>query len=117
MHESAQFNYLHFLINYCTFFPLNIGENQESNGRESSGASAETDIEDLFKSKEHPTRDNEFCNSEFNCSGKSRENCQKLMQDYRSQTITGMKDFNQNVKSMRLTVLLILLLCSMFVVC
>lgn len=76
----------------------------------------ETDIEDLFKPKSTIPRPREYCNSEFNCNGKSRENCQRLMKVYQSQTISHIKEFTENMKSMRHTVFLILLLCSMFVV-
>lgn len=78
--------------------------------------SAETDIEDLFKSKGHSSRQRQYCDSQFECSDKSRQHCQKLMKVYQSQTISHLKEFTENMRSMRHTVFLILLLCSMFVV-
>lgn len=86
-------------------------------GRLDSETPTETeDIEDLVKARPQPSTSQEYCNSEFSCDAKSRENCQRLMKVYQTETISHIKEFTENMKSMRLTVFLVLLLCSMFVV-
>lgn len=76
----------------------------------------ETDIEDLFKTTPQGSREKQYCGSQFKCNDKSRENCEKLMKVYQNQTISHLKEFTENMRSMRHTVFLILMLCSMFVV-
>lgn len=78
------------------------------------------DIEDLFKSNDTSDKalrtGKEFCSSSFACSGPSRQHCQDLVRDYRQQQHLEFIEFYNNIQSLRHTVLLILLLCSMFVV-
>lgn len=64
---------------------------------------------------------NRFCSLQFNCDGVSRQNCQSLIQNYQSMTSIGLEpiEYPENIdehQTMRHIVLLILLLCSMFVV-
>lgn len=92
--------------------------------QDSQSSSVIPDIEDIFR----PTgndNDNDkalrngrdFCSSSFACSGPSRQHCQDLVRDYRQQQRLEFLEFYDNIQSLRHTVLLILLLCSMFVVC
>lgn len=75
------------------------------------------DIEDLAKANGPPSqRGNEMCSSSFGCSGQSRQHCQELVRDYRQQQHFEFLEFYNSTQSLRHTVLLILLLCSMFVV-
>lgn len=86
---------------------------------QSTSSPAIQDIEDLFKSNDtdkglHPGR--EFCSSSYACSGPSRQHCHDLIRDYQQQQHMEFLEFYNNIQSLRHTVLLILLLCSMFVV-
>lgn len=61
-----------------------------------------------------------LCSSQFNCAGTSRQSCQNLIQKYEENARDGLEpiEFDENVddhQTLRHTVLLILLLCSMFV--
>lgn len=76
------------------------------------------DIEDIVKTSVDysPVRESKgFCSSTFGCSSKSQQ-CQQRVQDYRQQQQTEFTEFYNNTQSLRHTVALILLLCSMFVV-
>lgn len=77
-----------------------------------------TDIEDLFKSdrKDHRPHEKDFCSSAFGCSGPSRQKCHELIKDYREHQLVEFTQFYNETQCLRHTVLLILLLCSMFVV-
>ena len=63
-----------------------------------------------------------MCSPSFSCPSNERQNCQSLIKQYEEQTRKGLEplefpndtDEHQTLKH---TVLLILLLCSMFVVC
>lgn len=76
------------------------------------------DIEDLVRTNGTSTspRGNAMCSSSFGCSGPSRQHCQELVRDYRQQQHFEFLEFYNTTQSLRHTVLLILLLCSMFVV-
>ncbi|KAJ6641073.1 Integral membrane protein, partial [Pseudolycoriella hygida] len=88
-----------------------------------STATTVVDIEDLMAQKCNDRAragSSGLCSSQFNCDGTSRENCQTLVKKYQTDTIKGLEplEFPENVdeyQTMRHTVLLILLLCSMFV--
>lgn len=73
-----------------------------------------TDIEDLCD--QPPRKANDFCSSSFGCSGQSRQQCNEIIKDYKQQQQVDFNEFYINTQSLRHTVLLILLLCSMFVV-
>lgn len=77
-----------------------------------------SDIEDLCKSGDNDksVRSNELCSSSYTCSGPSRQACQELVRDYRQQQQLEFQEFYNSIQSLRHTVVLILLLCSMFVV-
>lgn len=79
---------------------------------------AVSDIEDLCKPMENDKklRTNEYCNTSFACSGPSRQHCQELVRDYHQNQRLEFKEFYHGIQSFRHTVVLILLLCSMFVV-
>lgn len=79
---------------------------------------AVTDIEDLYikPSTSSPAKANDFCSSSFGCNGQSRQHCNELIKDYKEQQQVDFNEFYINTQSLRHTVLLILLLCSMFVV-
>lgn len=103
------------------------GESKCSNNEDcctrKSTATTVVDIEDLFAQKCNSERaggSSGLCSSQFNCDGTSRENCQSLVKKYQNDTNHGLEplEFPENVdeyQTMRHTVLLILLLCSMFV--
>lgn len=76
------------------------------------------DIEDLCKPLENDKtlRSNEMCSSSFACSGPSRVQCQELVNDYNQRQQLEFMEFYNSIQSLRHTVLLILLVCSMFVV-
>lgn len=76
------------------------------------------DIEDLCRSIENDNnlRTNELCSSSYACSGPSRQQCQDLVNDYHQRQQLEFTEFYHSIQSFRHTVLLILLLCSMFVV-
>lgn len=92
------------------------------NTMEASASSASiavvTDIEDMFRSNnvKPAIKGKEFCSSSFSCSGPSRQHCHELIEDYRQEQQLEFQEFYNNTQSLRHTVLLILLLCSMFVV-
>lgn len=77
------------------------------------------DIEDIGKSDENDKniRPNELCSGSYACSGTSRQHCQDLVHEYHQQQHLEFQEFYNTIQSLRHTVLLILLLCSMFVVC
>lgn len=79
---------------------------------------AVSDIEDLCKPPENDKkpRSNEYCNTSFACSGPSRQQCQELVRDYHQRQQLEFREFYHGIQSFRHTVVLILLLCSMFVV-
>lgn len=94
--------------------------------QESQSSSVAPDIEDIFRPTGNDNdNDNdralrngrEFCSSSFACSGPSRQHCHDIVHDYRQQQRSEFLEFYDNIQSLRHTVLLILLLCSMFVVC
>lgn len=82
------------------------------------------DIEDLIgaansRGIDGPDDDG-LCSSQFNCGGTSRQSCQTLIQKYQEQSNNGLEplEFDETVdehQTLKHTVLLILLLCSMFV--
>ncbi|XP_031620929.1 integral membrane protein GPR155 [Contarinia nasturtii] len=76
-----------------------------------------SDIEDLCKSNgnNNTIRPNELCDSSYACSGSSRQHCQELVRDYNQQQQLEFQEFYNSIQSLRHTVVLILLLCSMFV--
>lgn len=76
-----------------------------------------SDIEDLCKPNENDKniRSNEYCNKSFACSGTSRQQCHEIVRDYHQQQKLEFKEFYHGTQSFRHTVMLILLLCSMFV--
>lgn len=91
------------------------GQSEES----CTGSVITPDIEDLCKptANDKHLRSNEMCSSSFACSGPSRQQCQELVNDYNQRQQLEFEEFYNNIQSLRHTVLLILLLCSMFVVC
>lgn len=76
------------------------------------------DIEDLCKpvNDNKISRSNEICSSSFSCSGQSRQACQTLVNEYNERQQLEFMEFYNSIQSLRHTVMLILLLCSMFVV-
>lgn len=88
------------------------------------------DIEDLMvrngqsptKASSNLTSSNDVCSPHMNCAGSTGQECHHLIQDYRGSSQNGLEpieveeDIDEN-QTMQHTVLLILLLCSMFVVC
>lgn len=63
---------------------------------------------------------NGMCSSDFNCAGPSKD-CQNIIQNYQDSSQTGLEplEIDEDIdeyQTMQHTVLLILLLCSMFVV-
>lgn len=77
------------------------------------------DIEDLCKLSHNSKNiaSNELCDSSYACSGSSRQHCEELVRDYNQQQQLEFHEFYNSIQSLRHTVVLILLLCSMFVVC
>lgn len=75
-----------------------------------------TDIDDGNDNDRTLRNGREFCSSSFACSGPSRQHCLGMVRDYRQQQHLDFLEFYDNIQSLRHTVLLILLLCSMFVV-
>lgn len=84
-----------------------------------TSTSSAPDIEDLCKpmNGDKTFRSNEMCSSSFACSGQSRQQCQTLVNEYNERQQLEFMEFYNSIQSLRHTVLLILLLCSMFVVC
>lgn len=80
------------------------------------------DIEDILKRKNEPVNStNDLCSTQFNCNGTDQQSCQTLIRNYHDQSQYGLEplEFDVNIddyQTLRHTVLLILLLCSMFVV-
>ncbi|GAB0095583.1 integral membrane protein GPR155 [Sergentomyia squamirostris] len=77
------------------------------------------DIEDLV-TKRLSEQQNGLCSAQFNCAGTSRQSCQTLIQRYHEETRRGLEpleldDNTDDHQTLKHTVLLILLLCSMFV--
>lgn len=90
-----------------------------SSASTSTNAFTATDIEDIVK----PTSDQtpalgskNYCSTSFGCSGSDRQQCHQRIEDYRQQQQQDFIQFYNDTQSMRHTVALILLLCSMFVV-
>lgn len=108
--------FVHILIYLNLVVAVDEGERVEQPNRQVPDTPSDTDIEDLFRTMPNGPRGRQYCDSQFNCNEKSRENCQKLMKVYQSHTVSHLKEFTENMRSMRHTVFLILLLCSMFVV-
>lgn len=121
-------NDLNFSINNRVRRPSSSDEDESkcSNNEDcctrKSTATTVVDIEDLLANQKCNDRagPSGLCNSQFNCDGASRENCQSLVKKYQSETNRGLEplELPDNVdeyQTMRHTVLLILLLCSMFV--
>lgn len=82
-----------------------------------------TDIEDILtrRTLEPSNGTNDLCSSQFNCNGTDQQSCQTLIKNYHEQSQNGLEplEFDTNIddhQTLRHTVLLILLLCSMFVV-
>lgn len=86
-----------------------------------------TDIEDILTRKRNETSNeptnttNDMCSSQFNCNGTDQQSCKTLIRNYHEQSQYGLEplEFDANIddyQTLRHTVLLILLLCSMFVV-
>lgn len=78
-----------------------------------------SDIEDLCKIMSENSKSlhtNEMCSTSFACSGPSRQQCHELVRDYNQHEQLEFMEFYNSIQSLRHTVLLILLLCSMFVV-
>lgn len=84
-----------------------------------NGGQTTSDIEDLCKNmmdNGKPLHTNELCSTSFACSGPSRQQCHELVRDYNQRQQLEFMEFYNSIQSLRHTVLLILLLCSMFVV-
>lgn len=77
------------------------------------------DIEDICKriDNDKNLHSNDLCSPSYACSGPSRQACQELVEDYRQRQQLEFHEFYNSIQSLRHTVVLILLLCSMFVVC
>lgn len=92
-----------------------------SHGSQCTNSSTIQDIEDLVKATDNDKTlrgTNELCNSTFTCSGQSRQQCQEIIRNYRQQQQhLEFLEFYNDTQSMRHTVVLILMICSMFVVC
>lgn len=77
------------------------------------------DIEDLL-AKSSNTESGNLCPTNFDCAGSSRENCQTLVQRYQEQSQYELEPLEVEetdvYQTLKHTVLLVLLLCSMFVV-
>lgn len=89
-----------------------------------STATTVVDIEDLMSNKYDDRNNmgpNNLCSSNFNCPSTSRQSCKTLVQQYQEQNNYGLEPIEYSdsdedeLQTMRHTVLLILLLCSMFV--
>lgn len=88
-----------------------------------STATTVVDIEDLMSNKYDGRNNgpNTLCSSNFNCPSTSRQSCKTLVQQYQDQNHHGLEPIEcsdsdeDELQTMRHTVLLILLLCSMFV--
>jgi hypothetical protein len=80
------------------------------------------DIEDLIsKDDNDDIAANGLCSTQFNCASTSRQNCQSLVQRYQEDSQYELEpiEYDDNTDSYQVlkhTVLLVLLLCSMFVV-
>ncbi|XP_059615439.1 integral membrane protein GPR155 [Phlebotomus argentipes] len=90
-----------------------------SDGCCSQSTTTVLDIEDLV-TRRLSEQQNGLCSAQFNCAGTSRQSCQTLIQRYQEETRRGLEplEFDENVddhQTLKHTVLLILLLCSMFV--
>lgn len=84
-----------------------------------NGSQATPDIEDLCRDTMDHSKalhSNELCSTSFACSGPSRPQCQELVRDYNERQQLEFVEFYNSIQSLRHTVLLILMLCSMFVV-
>lgn len=125
--SRANVNDLNFSINNRVRSSSTSDEDESkcSNNEEcctrKSNATTVVDIEDLLaqNGNDHD-RPKGLCSSQFHCDGTSRENCQSLVKKYQVETNQGLEplEFPENTDEfqiMRHTVLLILLLCSMFV--
>lgn len=92
---------------------------------QTSPATTVVDIEDLLEKPTSPYTDpnvggRDMCSSAFSCPTSSRENCQSRVQRYKDQARYALEpleftDDTDEHQTLKHTVLLILLLCSMFV--
>lgn len=93
----------------------------KSHGSQCTNSSTIQDIEDLVRSTDNDKTlrgTNDLCNSTFTCSGQSRQQCHEIIRNYRQQQQhLEFLEFYNDTQSMRHTVVLILMICSMFVVC
>lgn len=103
--------------------PRNRVRQTMSSQDQNQNTSIVPDIEDIIQPTDNDNDNDktlrngrEFCSSSFACSGPSRQHCHNLVRDYRQQQHLEFLEFYDNIQSLRHTVLLILLLCSMFVV-
>lgn len=96
-----------------------------------NASSLVVDIEDLVRRRINRNNDTGasgdsenmgggLCSAQFNCAGTSRQSCQNLIQRYEENARDGLEpiefdDIVDDHQSLKHTVLLILLLCSMFV--
>lgn len=80
------------------------------------------DIEDLLaQDNDNDDDGNGLCSTQFNCASTSRQNCQSILQKYQEESQYELEpiEYDDNVDNYQVlkhTVLLVLLLCSMFVV-
>ena len=110
-----------------------VGSNNEgckSNGGDCCSATPATpsnparvvDIEDLMANDNNDDDDgNGLCSTQFNCASTSRQNCQSILQKYQEDSQYELEpiEYDDNIDNYQVlkhTVLLVLLLCSMFVV-
>uniref|UniRef100_A0A1B0CM07 Putative intracellular signal transduction n=1 Tax=Lutzomyia longipalpis TaxID=7200 RepID=A0A1B0CM07_LUTLO len=95
------------------------GNCHSSDGCCSQSTTTVLDIEDLV-TRRLAEQQNGLCSAQFNCAGTSRQSCQTLIQRYQENTRRGLEplEFDESIddhQTLKHTVLLILLLCSMFV--
>lgn len=115
--------------NALTDQKTNCGEGNELGCcTRTSTATTVVDIEDLLPKRLSTNRNNDddvptngLCSTQFNCASTSREACHSLVQRYQDQSQYELEpiEYDETVDSYQVlkhTVLLILLLCSMFVV-
>ncbi|CAO1400265.1 unnamed protein product [Diamesa hyperborea] len=78
------------------------------------------DIEDLMTNDNDDDDGNGLCSTQFNCASTSRQNCQSILQKYQEESQYELEpiEYDDNIDNYQVlkhTVLLVLLLCSMFV--
>lgn len=111
----------------------NSGEccSQQTSSSQPNATNLVVDIEDLVRRRINRNNDGVangdlenigggLCSSQFNCAGTSRQSCQNLIQKYEENSRDGLEpiefdDIVDDHQTLKHTVLLILLLCSMFV--